>query len=743
VVAVPMSGGRISMTDLERQRLERAHRDAEAKLQLGISLAGFGLGIVDYAAGLITLDDVAADLLLLPAQTAMPQAELHKLFHPGCARRIADGILAAQDPAGQGFLALEHRVILPDGRVRWMAVRKQTEFSDAAPGAPRVAMKSMFAIRDITDRKAADDKVRVSEIRYRRLFEAAHDGVLLLDPVTAKIVDANPFMTRLLGYGRAELVGRELFEIGLLKDRVASQDMVTELSRTHEVRYENLPLETTDGLHRAVEVVANLYDEDGHAIIQCNIRDITERRLLEAGLRQNSQLLSTLIEQAPSGVYLIDAQFRMAQINPVAMPAFKHIEPLIGRDFAEILEITLGPVVGRQIECIFKHTLATGERYVSPPFSEMRDDLRVTQAFEWEIQRVTLIDGQHGVVCYFKDVTEQRHAEDIITERARHVRSILDNTQAFIGLLAIDGTLLEANISALSAAGAAREQVIGRKLWDDGWWANQPDEVARLKDAVRRAAQGEIVRYDMVLNPAGIARMDVDFMLAPIWDAAGKITLLVPSGLDITDRKKSLDRIQLLMGEVNHRAMNLLGVVLAVARQTMRAGDPATFVARLTERITGLAASQDLLVQNEWQGVDVGDLVRAQLSHYREQFDTGVRILGLPARLTAAAAQGIGMALHELATNAGKYGSLSVSGGKVDVTWTLIDPTTFEMIWRESGGPEVATPTRKGFGQKVIGPMVEAAVNGQAKLDYAAAGFSWTLTAPVSDTMEKYHDLLR
>jgi PAS domain S-box-containing protein len=736
-----MSGGRISMTDLERQRLERAHRDAEARLQLGISLAGFGLGVVDYGTEQITLDLVAAKLMGLPAETSIPRAELHQRFHPDCARLVGDSILEAQDPAGKGFMALEHRIILPDGRVRWIAVRKQTEFSDAGPVAPRVATSSMFAIRDITDRKAADDKVRVSEIRYRRLFEAAHDGVLLLDPVTAKIVDANPFMTRLLGYSHAELVGRELFEIGLLRDRVASQDMVSEPSRIHEVRYENMPLETTDGQHRAVEVVANLYDEDGHAIIQCNIRDITERRLLEASLRQNSQLLSTLIEQAPSGVYLIDAQFRMVQINPVAMPAFEHIEPLIGRDFAEILAITWGPVVGRQIEVAFRHTLATGERYVSPPFSEMRDDLRVTQAFEWEIQRVTLIDGQHGVVCYFKDVTEQRHAADIVAERARHVRSILDNTQAFIGLLATDGTLLEANISALSAAGAAREQVVGRKLWDDGWWANQPDEVARLKDAVRRAAQGEVVRYDMALNLGGIARMDVDFMLAPIWDAAGKITLLVPSGLDITERKKSLD--QLLMGEVNHRAMNLLGVVLAVARQTMRAGDPATFVARLTERITGLAASQDLLVQNEWQGVDVGDLVRAQLSHYRGQFDTGVRIHGPPARLTAAAAQGIGMALHELATNAGKYGSLSVSSGQVDVTWTLVDPTTFEMIWRESGGPEVATPTRKGFGQKVIGPMAEAAVNGHAKLDYAAAGFSWTLTAPVADTMEKYHDLFR
>ena len=85
---------------------------------------------------------------------------------------------------------------------------------------------------------------RASEIRYRRLFETAHDGVLLLDPGTRKITDANPFMTRLLGYSRGQLVGKELFEIGLLKDEVASQEMFRKLKRKHEVRYEDLPLES-------------------------------------------------------------------------------------------------------------------------------------------------------------------------------------------------------------------------------------------------------------------------------------------------------------------------------------------------------------------------------------------------------------------------------------------------------------------------------------------------------------------
>jgi PAS domain S-box-containing protein len=144
---------------------------------------------------------------------------------------------------------------------------------------------------DITELNREMGKVRVSEIRYRRLFEAAHDGVLILDPGTRKITDANPFMTKLLDYPREQLVGKELFEIGLLKDEAASQEMFQKLKRNHEVRYEDLPLESKKGRHQEVEVVASLYQEAGHSVIQCNIRDITERKKTEQELAEKARLL--------------------------------------------------------------------------------------------------------------------------------------------------------------------------------------------------------------------------------------------------------------------------------------------------------------------------------------------------------------------------------------------------------------------------------------------------------------------
>jgi PAS domain S-box-containing protein len=169
--------------------------------------------------------------------------------------------------------------------------------------------------QDATDDLAFRVAIRQSEIRYRRLFEAAHDGVLILNAVTRKITDANPFMSRLLGYRREELLGRELWEIGLLKDERASQAAFRELQNNGQVRYEDLPFESKSGGRREVEIVANRYDEDGTQVVQCNVRDITERKKTEGALRASEERYRTLFELGPSAVYSCDARGVIRDFN--------------------------------------------------------------------------------------------------------------------------------------------------------------------------------------------------------------------------------------------------------------------------------------------------------------------------------------------------------------------------------------------------------------------------------------------
>lgn len=136
------------------------------------------------------------------------------------------------------------------------------------------------------------DAVSQSELRYRRLFEAAHDGILIVDPDTRTIVDVNPFMVNFLGYSHEEFIGKELFEIGLLKDEAACRAAFEELRKTGYICYEDLPLQTKAGGCVAVEFVSNLYEEDDHQFIQCNVRDITARKRIENHLKDAKAKLS-------------------------------------------------------------------------------------------------------------------------------------------------------------------------------------------------------------------------------------------------------------------------------------------------------------------------------------------------------------------------------------------------------------------------------------------------------------------
>jgi PAS domain S-box-containing protein len=150
---------------------------------------------------------------------------------------------------------------------------------------------------ELPKRKPPRQTLRASELRYRRLFEAARDGILLLDAISRKITDVNPYMVELLGFAPAELLGNELWEIGLLKDAHASQEAFRELEQKGYIRYDTLPLETKEGKSREVEFVSNVYAEDGQPVIQCNIRDITERKYAEEKLRKFNEELMELVAE--------------------------------------------------------------------------------------------------------------------------------------------------------------------------------------------------------------------------------------------------------------------------------------------------------------------------------------------------------------------------------------------------------------------------------------------------------------
>jgi PAS domain S-box-containing protein len=149
----------------------------------------------------------------------------------------------------------------------------------------------VWSYRDVTDRKRAEEAKIASEIRYRRLFETAQDGILILDAESGQIVEVNPFLITMLGFSRDQFLGKRLWEIGLFKDIIANKENFEELQRKEYIRYEDLPLKTADGRHIAVEFISNVYTVNNKKVIQCNIRDSTDRKLAEEALRQKNEEL--------------------------------------------------------------------------------------------------------------------------------------------------------------------------------------------------------------------------------------------------------------------------------------------------------------------------------------------------------------------------------------------------------------------------------------------------------------------
>ena len=271
-----------------------------------------------------------------------------------------------------------------------------------------------------------------------------------------------------------------------------------------------------------------------------------------------------------------------------------------------------------------------------------------------------------------------------------------------------------------------------------------PDDIERMREKYRRAlADGDRLECDFrILRPNGEVRW-MHSRGNMVRRGDGTAVEAYGVMLDITERKQSEEHMRLVMQELSHRTKNLMALVQAISWQTAKkAVDFAEFEQRFTQRLEALARSHDLLVKREWQGVVLEDLVRAQLVPFLDNAEDRLATHGPPLLLMPAAAQELGLALHELATNASKYGALSVPTGRIEIGWTISDwaasTKRFHMTWRESGGPAVQRPLRKGFGSTVIVATLSRTFTGEAELDYRPEGVRWEFTAPMGPLIAEF-----
>ena len=291
----------------------------------------------------------------------------------------------------------------------------------------------VWSFRDITDRKHAEEAQVASEIRYRRLFETAQDGILILDADTGQIVEVNPFLITMLGFSRDQFLGKKLWEIGLFKDIVANKENFEELQRKEYIRYEDMPIETADGQMIAVEFLSNVYTVNNKKVIQCNIRNNTDRKLAEEALRQKNEELDGYFTNTLDLLCIADADGHFRRLNREWESALGYSPTeLEGKRFLDFvhpddMEASLGAMAELNAG---KKVLQFTNRY------RHRDD-----SYRWIEWR--LFPAGNLIYASARDVTERKKMTDLIegslAEKETMLREIhhrvKNNLQLISGLL--------------------------------------------------------------------------------------------------------------------------------------------------------------------------------------------------------------------------------------------------------------------------------------------------------------------
>jgi two-component system, chemotaxis family, CheB/CheR fusion protein len=322
-----------------------------------------------------------------------------------------------------------------------------------------------------------------------------------------------------------------------------------------------------------------------------------------------------------------------------------------------------------------------------------------------------------GAVNMVLDISDRKRAD----QHLRRIASIVDSCDDAIISKDLNGTILSWNHGAERLFGYSAEEAVGKPIT----MLIPPERLDEEPRIVERLRRGErIYHYETIRRRKDGSPVEISLTVSPIKDAEGKVTGASKVARDITERKRAQEQQKLLLFEMRHRIKNTLATVQAIASQTLRsasADERSAFVARLCS----LGSAYDLLTSERWNSALLSDVVSAALQPFQEKHRERFLIEGpSDVRLDSKTSLGVAMMLHELATNAVKYGALSNQSGHVSVEWELVPCATSARVklhWQERGGPPVVPPKHKGFGSYLI-EHVLGSESGRARVDYDPRG---------------------
>lgn len=602
-----------------------------------------------------------------------------------------------------------------------------------ARGVPETVLS---IARDITERRKAEEAIRANEERLRLALAGIGAGVWEYD-FTTQARTWSPEMLELYGLddGDGPPTREGLLDLIHPDDRERVRESAEEQMKTGGPFASEFRVRRPDGRlawissRGVVELGA-----DGRAARARGIdQDVTATRIAEQHraelLRTTAQQLNelqALYNSATVGLALVDREFRLQRINKVLaeMTGFS-VEEHLGRQAWDLV-----PAVKSSVEPVLRRVLETGEPMTEVEISgETPAEPGVERTWVQQFYPLKARDGSVvgiGIIC--EEVTERRRAQLGQT----HLAAIVEASTDAIISWSPEGRIRSWNPGAERMFGYTAAEAVGQSVV-----LLVPQNSGEPPSGVfERVRAGERLQVEALRQRKDGTTIPVSISASPMRDSHGQIVAASVIFRDISEQKRREEHTRFIMRELSHRSKNLLAVIQAMARQTARTSrDLIDFQNRFTARVRGLAQSHDLLVKRDWRGVPVAELVRTHLEPFIDRSEQGLILSGPGLSLRPEAAQNIGLALHELATNASKHGALSRPTGCIDVRWGVEDKDgerRFRMLWRETGGPEVVKPLQRGFGHTVVDAMVGRALEGEAHLDWKREGLVWRLDAAAS-----------
>ncbi|MFH2028351.1 MAG: PAS domain S-box protein, partial [Nanoarchaeota archaeon] len=359
----------------------------------------------------------------------------------------------------QSFKYFINQNITKDGKEVWLSTSGSPMLDDDGN-----LIGYMGADVDITKQKENEEKIKESELRYRRLFEAAQDAILILDTQTGKIIDSNPFIQKLLGYSPNWLMGKRIWQISPLKDVIHNKKKFKELQKKKYVRYEHLPLENKQGKRRDVEFVSNVYPIGGKDVIQCNIRDISERAEAERKVKESEERLSLVIDSSNSLAYDYDIKtgkivwdgsikemtgYSQKEMNKINIKKWEKMIHPIDRKHA-LSELNISMKIKKRVYNV-EYRFKTKKGYI------------------WIKDVGNYVYDKQGkairMLGLMSDVNKRKQTEDALAESEQRYRTIAETTPDCMKILDLDGNVIYLNNASLKNHGLkSKKDIVGKNV---------------------------------------------------------------------------------------------------------------------------------------------------------------------------------------------------------------------------------------------------------------------------------------